>query len=687
VTVAWLVGLRRPVSVGLTVAVVLTAAWFGLEQIGYVDDIDGSLLLALIAVAASTSAFVTAGPVGKPIVINPAVSFSFAILLLWGFWPGMVAQTAAVVTVMWRYRLSVLRAALTCVQFVVGFATASAVLTAGGVRTIYGGEYWNGTDHVAMVFAAIGAGLATYTATSLVLVWAGRRLAWLPVSTWGGSYLELFKASLVVLSPLLAVAEQTNTAFVPLGLVPLVAVQRLARLSAERERDLRLDPLTHLANRRLLRERFEQLAGSEQAGARQDRQVALVLLDLDRFKGVNDCLGHHVGDQLLVAVAERISSVGGDQVTVSRLGGDEFAILASVDGPEAAAELAHRVAGTLQEPVTLDGLSVDVTASVGVALRRDRRTDDFATLLQHADTAMYEAKRNRDAIAVYSPRPDPRQHDRLRLLADLRRAIAEPVGDELVLHYQPQARLDTGVLDGLEALLRWTHPVHGLIDTRTIIDVAEHTSVMRQLTVRVIDEVVAQVGRWAAAGSPLRVSINISARDLYGDHVIERLTQRLDEHRVAPRQIQLEVTESALMADPDRARSTLCRIADLGIGISLDDFGTGYSSLQHLRQLPLVEIKVDRAFVAGMTTNYDDSAIVACTVEMAHALRLRTVAEGVGDEATVGMLRGMGCDLGQGWHIARPMPASRITDVLLGTGAPVDYVPDGRMDQLIKPGA
>jgi EAL domain-containing protein (putative c-di-GMP-specific phosphodiesterase class I) len=290
--------------------------------------------------------------------------------------------------------------------------------------------------------------------------------------------------------------------------------------------------------------------------------------------------------------------------------------------------------------------------------------DDFGMVLRHADTAMYEAKRRGDAVATYNDQGEPDTLEPLRLLADFRQALQAHDSAEITMHYQPQARLDNGRIEGLEALLRWTHPVHGQVDAGTILDVAEHTSVMHLLTKRVIEEVTAQIARWRSDDLTPRVSFNVSARDLYSEDIFDHLAGLLDQHHLPPHQLQIEITESALMVDPERARNTLRRIADLGVGISLDDFGTGYSSLQHLRWLPLAEIKIDQTFVSGIAHNHDDAAIVASTIELAHALGVRAVAEGVADDLTYRLLSDLSCDLAQGWHISHAVPADRVRAVV-----------------------
>jgi diguanylate cyclase (GGDEF)-like protein len=648
--------------------------WASFSQIRHSRGTGAELwLLAALAIAAGLFSFVTANPAGAIVVINPAVCFSFAILLSWGFAPAIAAHVAAIAALTWRRRLPPLRGVLMAAQFIGAFAVAYAVLVLGGTHIGLAGRERTGINEAAIVIAAAIAWLAAYTAFGYVLVWVGphRLGAQIPPPT---GYGLLFNAALVLLSPVVAVTANVNIAFASLVLVPLYAVQRMARLSAEVERASRLDPLTSLANRTMLRERFDRLVATyEQAAAqRYPDRLALLLLDVDRFKLVNDSLGHDVGDQLLSAVALRLTAVDTGGGLVARLGGDQFAMLARVSDSEAANELGLRAVQALREPVTLDGLRVDVTVSVGVALRPARSGYDFAALLRHADTAMYEAKRSGDAIAFYNRQTDSDTPERLHLLADFRQALEAGEGNEITMHYQPQVSLETGAIEGLEALLRWTHPVHGSVDASTILAIAERTSVMHLLTARVIDEVTDQIAQWRRVGTTPRVAINISARDLFDEGIVERLGQRLNQHQLPPHQLQVEITESALMADPGRARATLRRIGYLGIDIALDDFGTGYSSLQHLRRIPLSESKIDQTFVAGMAHNHDDSAIVASTIGMAHALGLRTVAEGIADEPTRGLLAELGCDLGQGWHISRAVPGDHVPTLIAETPTSAD---------------
>ena len=660
------VGAARPrLFVAYTVVVVALAAAITVSQLGQVAQTASSQprfwLLATLAAFVAWLAFVTPRPGGAWIVLCPTVCFTFAILLCWGLGPAIVAQAAAVVAVAWRVRQAPFDAAVSAAEFTLAFAAAYAVVYLGDPDPFGKQGPVNVLGDALTVVGAATAWLLIFGVLLAVSAWLRR--GGLPPQAATGTigYHILFKAALLLLSPVLAVTAHVNIAFVPLVFVPLYAVQRMARLSNERERAAGLDPLTGLANRAGLKTRFDDLASW--AGRRTadvaGRRLALLVLDLDRFKHVNDALGHEIGDQLLVAVADRLAAAEAKNGVVARFGGDEFAILVPVLNVADANCFASHVMAALADPVTLDGLTMDVTASIGIAVHPDHG-EDFPTLMRHADVAMYEAKARGDSVALYEPRADHNTPERLGLLTDFRHALEAKNRDQIAVHYQPQVSLDNGRVVGVEALLRWRHPTYGPVPIHDLLQVAEHTSVMQMLTTYVIDEVLVQVAAWNKDGIGLRVSLNVSARDLYSGDIVCYLSEQLTRHHLSPVQIQLEITESALMADPARALATTSRLADLGVAISLDDFGTGYSSLQHLRKLPLTELKIDRSFVAGMAGNTDDATIVASTIEMARSMGLRTVAEGVEDEYTHQLLADLGCTLAQGWLTAHAMPPDRL---------------------------
>ena len=622
-------------------------------------------IMAGLAVLAGTQAFVAATPRdGLPIIICPTVCFSFAILLCWGLGPAIIAQMLAVAVVAWRLRRPLFEGIIAVGQYGMAFAAAAVVLWIGQPDPFQRRGPTNWVTDALFVLAAVAAWLLAYSLLAAVVarLRTGRPRPHQATGPVGNQV--LFYAALLLLSPVLAVAAHINVGFLGLVFVPLYAVQRMARLSSDRDRAAQLDPLTGLANRTGLKNGFDDLvAECDETGCGETDRPTLLMLDLDRFKHVNDALGHEVGDQLLVAVARRVAAVPTRGGTIARLGGDEFAIVATTGSVRQADDLAQTVVRALADPVTLDGLRVDVTASIGIARYTDDR-EDFATLMRHADVAMYEAKKRGNTIATYAARADENSPERLGLLTDFRDALESGDRDQITMHYQPQVSLVTDEVEAVEALLRWRHPVYGPIKTDEVLSIAEHSSVMQLLTLRVIDDVVAQLAEWSANGINLRASLNVSARDLYSNEVVLRLADQLRAYEVDPGQLQIEITESALLADPARAQVTVARIAALGVAVSLDDFGTGYSSLQHLRKLPITEIKVDRSFVGGMADNRDDAAIVRSTVEMARSLGIRTVAEGVETEYTRELLADIGCTLAQGWHTGYPMTGVDFTEWL-----------------------
>ncbi|MEU4790997.1 EAL domain-containing protein [Micromonospora tulbaghiae] len=774
--------------------------------------------MAALAVACDARPFVPPGR-RQTSAVFPSTCFTFAILLGWGFGPAVAVQAVAVAVSGWRLRYAPWRTGFNAAQYACALAAAYAATRLGPGELFDGGRlHW--TD-----VAAVGGATVAWFMVNYGLVSSAVRLRfgdrWWPSVRSGLAYELLATGSLLLLAPVLVAAARASAALIPLVLVPLFAVYRMARLSAEREQLADVDPLTGLPNRKaLLTEVAEQvhLHGDRAARGAPDAHLALLLLDLDRFKHVNDALGHAVGDRLLVEVSARLMGAVGGGDMVARLGGDEFAIVVPrLTDIDQARERADRVVAALAEPVPLDGLPLDVGGAIGIALYPDHG-EDFATLMRHADVAMYDAKHRNDTVAVYAPESDHNSAERLSLLADLRRVLesgpsasagetvgvrggdgatleaalsgvrparaerpsrnqrpardggrgggragggrsgdgsnrwlrrrrehaqeqheddlieriltgADPIrrraapggaagpvvaplvvggGEaapdradatgaahgaahdaqvavstgapgvigptadgsaavepedqsghpgEITMYYQPQIAIATGEVVGVEALLRWRHPRRGMVDPGELIQVAEQSAVMRLLTRRVVDDVVEQLAKWSAAGLTLRAALNVSVRDLHTGEIADQIADRLTRYGVPPERLQVEITEGALMADPRRVLASITQLHRIGVGIALDDFGTGYSSLQHLRRLPLSEVKVDRSFVLGMAEDPDDAAIVRSMIELAGALGLRVVAEGVEDERTWRMLHAAGCDVAQGWFHARPMPA------------------------------
>jgi diguanylate cyclase (GGDEF)-like protein len=462
------------------------------------------------------------------------------------------------------------------------------------------------------------------------------------------------------------IADAANAAFLPVAgvfeaallllfvaLVPILrrVTQRIRRQVAEIERRAHFDELTGLPNRTLFRLLVEREVAAGQP-------AVVLVLDVDRFKEVNDALGHERGDLLLRELGARLTAAC-EGHTVARLGGDEFGLVAP--GTEAdGMSLAGRIHAALELAVDLDGFSVEAAASVGIAAYPEHGADVDA-LLQHADVAMYVAKDARAGTCAYDPEQDTNDAARLALAGELRRAIER---EELVVHYQPKAELATGRITGVEALVRWEHPTRGFIRPDEFIAIAERTGLIKPLSRFVLSAALRQCRAWSDEGIDLHVAVNLTVPDLLDPELVDRVAALLEETGVAPEQLELELTESTLLADPERVRSTLDRLDDLGTSLAIDDFGTGYSSLGYLKRLPVRTIKIDRSFVMDMLESPSDEAIVRSTIELARNLGLRVVAEGVETEAAWDALREHGCTLAQGYLISKPAPAAELDELL-----------------------
>jgi diguanylate cyclase len=412
------------------------------------------------------------------------------------------------------------------------------------------------------------------------------------------------------------------------------------------------DALTGLPNRTLLADRLGQAL---RADAREGTSTGLLLLDLDRFKQINDTFGHHHGDGVLIQVGPRLAAAVRDVDTVARLAGDEFVVLLPEVGSIAdATGVAAKLRAALETPFHVEGIDLDVEVSVGVVLSGEHG-QDVATLLRHADIAMYAAKTQNLGVSVYDPAVDGHSPAKLALLGDLRRALDR---GELILHYQPQLSISTGDVVGAEALVRWQHPEHGLVFPDEFIPVAEHTGLIGRLTRHVLDTALAQARTWSDAGRPLPVSVNLSARNLLDQDLSGQVAALLSAHGVAPELLTLEVTESAIMTEPARAQKVLEQLSALGIRISIDDFGAGYTSLGQLKNLPVNELKIDRSFVMTMIQDPNNALIVQSVINLGHNLGFTLVAEGVETKQILTTLAGFGCDVAQGYHLSRPITAA-----------------------------
>ncbi|MGW2558110.1 putative bifunctional diguanylate cyclase/phosphodiesterase [Streptomyces sp. NPDC001514] len=590
-------------------------------------------------------------------------ALTLAVLLLFGWVPAGLVSLAVVVLVgtarRHRWRQGVLHGAAD----ILGIAAAALVLMAFGesptVEQPWQPLTW-GVDAVPEVVLAAAAYLAVT-----------RMLLWYALAPQGGGLPTvartallrqgLVAVALLGIAPLICVVATALPILLPLFAVPLIALDSTLWIARARAEEQLRDPLTGLPNRQWLLERtWAALEEAEGVGARS----ALVLIDLDRFRSVNDTLGHLAGDRLLLQIADRLRLALPRGAEAARLGGDEFAVLLpTADSTTSAQRVARHLVGQLSSPLDLDGLTLVLEASAGLAVFPDHALDAEG-LLRRADVAMYQAKRDRTGVEVYESKRDSNTPDRLGLLGDLRRAL--DAGD-VELHYQPKVGFD-GHVAGLEALVRWVHPDRGRVPPDEFIAIAESSGLMPHLTEYVLETALGQVAKWRAQGLFVPVAVNVSPRDVHTAGFAGAVAARLARHGVPAGALQLEITEHVLLEDPQRAADTLAGLTGHGVKMSLDDFGTGYSSLVHLRRLPVSELKIDRSFVARLAVDAEDAEIVRCTVDLAHSLGLLVVAEGVEDDETWERLRDLGCDAVQGWLVAAAMPPQETTAWLRARG-------------------
>jgi len=439
------------------------------------------------------------------------------------------------------------------------------------------------------------------------------------------------------------------------------------------------DELTGLPNRRLLYERSTTLLSSG-AG---DEPLTLLIADLDGFKELNDTLGHHAGDLLLKQIGPRILDALRAGDTLARLGGDEFAVLLPGLDAGSAIPVVQRVQAAIDQPFTIRGLTIHIQASIGIASVPEHATDT-EELVQRVDVAMYQAKESRAGFEIYAAERDVHSLDRLSLLGDLRGAIEN---DEFELHYQPKVDLRTRVVTGVEALIRWHHPERGLLAPMQFIPLAEQTALMRPLTLHVLDKALRQCKRWRDDGLLLSVAVNLSLPNLLDVRLHEDVSRLLETWEIPPDQLNLEVTENVIVADPVRVIAVLESLKRIGVSLSLDDFGTGSSTLSYLKRLPVDELKIDKSFVMAMQESKADEVIVRSTIELSQRLGLRVVAEGVETEAIWEQLARTGCEEAQGFFLQRPVPAHELDDWIIAWTAAEEasQAVEGRLPPATQP--
>ncbi|MFE5190709.1 putative bifunctional diguanylate cyclase/phosphodiesterase [Streptomyces sp. NPDC056628] len=590
-------------------------------------------------------------------------ALTLAVLLLYGWVSaGMVSLTVVVlvgVARRGRWRQGVLHGAVD----ILGIASGALVLAAFGrvpsVERPWSPDTWTLYTAPGVVLVAVA-----YLLVTRVLHWYlhAPRGGLPTVARTALVRQGLVAVALLGIAPLVCVVAVAKPLLLPLFSIPLVALDSTLWIARARAEEQLRDPLTGLPNRQWLLERiWTALDDAERIGARS----ALMLIDLDRFRSVNDTLGHLAGDRLLLQIADRLRLALPRGAEAARLGGDEFAVLLPVaDSTTSATRVARGLVAALSSPLDLDGLTLVLEASAGVAVFPDHALDAEG-MLRRADVAMYQAKRDRTGVEVYESKRDSNTPDRLGLLGDLRRALD---AHEVELHYQPKVRFD-GQVAGLEALVRWVHPERGKVPPDEFIAIAESSGLMPHLTEYVLETALGQVARWRSQGLFVPVAVNVSPRDVHTPGFAGSVAARLARHGVPAGALQLEITEHVLLEDPTRAADTLAALTAHGVKMSLDDFGTGYSSLVHLRRLPVSELKIDRSFVARLAVDAEDAEIVRCTVDLAHSLGLLVVAEGVEDDETWERLRDLRCDAVQGWLVAAAMPPEETTAWLRARGS------------------
>ncbi|MFF5769668.1 putative bifunctional diguanylate cyclase/phosphodiesterase [Streptomyces californicus] len=590
-------------------------------------------------------------------------ALTLAVLLLYGWLPAVLVSLAVVVLVGTARRHRWWQGLLHGGVDMLGIAAAALVLAAfGEVPTVE--EPWRPLDWGVAAVPELLLTASTYLLVTRVLLWYAQapHNGGLPTIARTAMLRQgLVAVALLGLAPLICAVAMSMPVLLPLFAVPLIALDSTLWIARARAEEQLRDPLTGLPNRQWLLERtWSALEDAESIGTRS----ALVLIDLDRFRAVNDTLGHLAGDRLLLQIAERLRLALPRGAEAARLGGDEFAVLLPhTDSTTSAQQVARHLVAELSSPLDLDGLTLVLEASAGVAVYPDHALDAEG-LLRRADVAMYQAKRDRTGVEVYESKRDSNTPDRLGLLGDLRRALD---AGEVELHYQPKVRFD-GQVAGLEALVRWVHPERGRVPPDEFIAIAESSGLMPHLTEYVLETALAQVARWRAQGLCVPVAVNVSPRDVHTPGFAGSVAARLARHGVPAGALQLEITEHVLLEDPQRAADTLAGLTAHGVKMSLDDFGTGYSSLVHLRRLPVSELKIDRSFVARLAVDHEDAEIVRCTIDLAHSLGLVVVAEGVEDDETWERLRNLRCDAVQGWLVAAAMPPLETTAWLRARG-------------------
>ena len=608
-------------------------------------------VIAALALLGELKRIVTPGKSG-PDAGAVSVTFCFAALLYWGFPVAAVLRAITTLVVALCARRAPFRALFNVAQLTLSLAAAAAVLAVAHVHPAPARPWVPAGSQL----GAVGLAAAAYFACNFVLVGVAvalhARTPLLATLRRALPYQAFVTLALLSAAPLVVVAMNRSVLLLLLFLLPLSAIYANAAMSLNREYQALHDQLTGLPNRTLLARRTADAL--TQAG-RTGAKCGFLLLDLDRFKEVNDTLGHLLGDALLQVIAYRLARSVRPGDVVARLGGDEFAVLLpAVRTITVAAEVAARLRAALAEPVRLEGMSFEIEASVGIALYPDDGST-VEVLLQRADVAMYLAKERRTGVETYVARADRYSPARLSLLGDLRRGIDR---GEFELHYQPKVFLATGQAAGMEALLRWRHPDRGLLGPAEFIPLAEQSYLMRELTAHVVQLALRQASAWRRSGLVVQLSVNVSRRDLLDAGLATTIERELAGHGLPPGVLLLEISERALNHEAADIAGGLNALRTLGIELSVDDFMTGYCSVGRLKEMSIGEVKIDPSFVAAVASSPDTELIVRSAVHLLRGLGIRSVAEGVESPQVAASLQAMGCDVAQGWQFSRPLNAA-----------------------------
>ncbi|GAA2727560.1 hypothetical protein CAE01nite_30120 [Cellulomonas aerilata] len=584
--------------------------------------------------------------------ISTSAPFVLASVAVGGVGVAVVVQVVASLCDDVVHRRPLLKSAFNTAQYVLSVLAARAVFCALTGLPYFADPVPVGPRHLGALLLAGVTMVAVNRLLVAVVVSLATTLPLDAVVRDDARFVLATHAVLLCIGGVAAAVAQDGVTVLALLVAPVVAVYATAAAASRHAHQASHDALTGLGNReRLHRQLDAHLAAAQGPGS----GPGLVLLDLDHFKTINDSLGHPVGDVLLREVAARLCAALGDDVSAHRLGGDEFAVVVDGDLPQTLA-VAHRLLTSLEAPMRVDRLELLVRASAGVAVAPDHGTTSDA-LMKNADIALYHAKLERDRISTYSPALDVNSVDRLQLLADLRVAIDT---GQLDVAYQVQVDLTSGHVVAVEALIRWRHPQRGPVAPDDFIPLAENSGLIAELTSYVLDNALAALAGWRAAGHDLRMSVNLSTRHLSDLALPRQVAEALARHGVEPGALVLEVTETGILSDPARVDVVIAALREQGVAIAVDDYGTGHASLGYLKRLEIDELKVDRSFVSDMRRNHQDFVIVRSTIALARDLGLRVVAEGIEDADTARSLAELGCDVGQGYHLGRPTSAAEI---------------------------